>query len=205
MSDYQPLTPEIKVPREWPVESMQNIIVLLAQDAICCHRSGKKFAMTVGDVSAMITDNGTRPGYIFKKIKQIDDENIYRTDLIMPAKITILKRKPGGPDDHEAESVQYLPMNLKFDHLITKLIVKRPDRHTVATVVPDLQRILHLKGITGLEMYDYTFRTTYRVHNIKRLDDIISDIKLSDSSIAAELVSENRWDIVCYDRLPQSQ
>ncbi|XP_063223120.1 uncharacterized protein LOC134531351 [Bacillus rossius redtenbacheri] len=205
MNDYRVLTSEIKVPKEWPVEGIQNLIEFLAQDGICCHQSGKKFVMTVGNVSAMITTNGTRPGYVFKKIEQIDDENTYRTDLIVPAKIVILKRKPGGPDDKEEESTQCLPMNLKFDHLITKLLVKRPDRHTVVTVVPDLQRILLLKGITGLKMYDYSFRTTYRVHNIKRLDDIVSDMKLADSSIAAELVSENRWDIVCYDRLPRPQ
>ncbi|AEE09488.1 conserved hypothetical protein [Cotesia vestalis bracovirus] len=173
MNEYQALTPEIQVPKEWPVDGIQNIVTFLIQDAINCHRSGKKFVMTVDNVSAMVKDNAAKPGFVLKKIKEIKDEDTYRIDLIIPSKITILKRANIGPNDVKAESVEYLPMNLKFDHPIAKLISTSPERHMVATLVPDVEQILLLKGITGSERHDYTIRATYRVHNIKWLDDIV--------------------------------
>ncbi|ABK63361.1 hypothetical protein [Cotesia plutellae polydnavirus] len=173
MNEYQALTPEIQVPKEWPVDGIENIVTFLIQDAINCHRSGKKFVMTVDNVSAMVKDNAAKPGFVLKKIKEIKDEDTYRIDLIIPSKITILKRANIGPNDVKAESVEYLPMNLKFDHPIAKLISTSPERHMVATLVPDVEQILLLKGITGSERHDYTIRATYRVHNIKWLDDIV--------------------------------
>ncbi|CAH2088311.1 unnamed protein product [Euphydryas editha] len=139
MNEYQAPIPEIQVPKEWPVDGIENIVKFLLQDAINCHQSGKKFVMTVDNVPAVIKDNRTRPGYI-KKIKEIE----------------------------------YLPMNLKCDHPIAKLVSTNPDRHIVMTIIPDVEKILLLKGITGSEKYNnYTIRTTYRVHNIKWLDDIM--------------------------------
>ncbi|CAG17403.1 hypothetical protein CcBV_4.1a [Bracoviriform congregatae] len=176
MNEYQALTPEIQVPKEWTVDGIKNIVEYLVQDAINCHRSGKKFVMTVGNVPAMIKDNGTKPGYVFKKIKEIE----------------------------------YLPMNLKFDHPIAKFVSTNPDRHTVMTIVPDVEKILLLKGIVGSEKYNYTLRTTYRVHNIKWLDDTMSDMETGESTaesfiVNAHQISKNKWDIVGYNRPPQPQ
>ncbi|CAH2088838.1 unnamed protein product [Euphydryas editha] len=103
------------------------------------------------------------------------DEDTYKIDLIIPARIAILKHTNIGPNEKKEESVEYLPMNLKCDHPIAKLVSTNPDRHIVMTIIPDFEKILLLKGITGSEKYHYTISTTYRVHNIKWLDDIIFD------------------------------
>ncbi|CAD6244698.1 GSCOCT00013425001.2-RA-CDS [Cotesia congregata] len=210
MNEYQALTPEIQVPKEWTVDGIKNIVEYLVQDAINCHRSGKKFVMTVGNVPAMIKDNGTKPGYVFKKIKEIKNEDTCKIDLIIPARITILKRTNIGPNDKKEEAVEYLPMNLKFDHPIAKFVSTNPDRHTVMTIVPDVEKILLLKGIVGSEKYNYTLRTTYRVHNIKWLDDTMSDMETGESTaesfiVNAHQISKNKWDIVGYNRPPQPQ
>ncbi|KAH0555165.1 uncharacterized protein LOC123263855 [Cotesia glomerata] len=210
MNEYQALTPEIQVPKEWPVNGIKNIVEFVVQDAINCYRSGKKLIMTVGNVSAMIKDNGTKPGYVFKKLKEIKDEDTYKIDLIIPVRVTILKHTNIGPNDKKDEAVEYLPMNLKFDHPIAKLVSTNPDRHTVMTIVPDVNKFLLLKGIKGSEKYNYAICTTYRVHNIKWLDDIMTNVESGESTtetsiVNAQQISKNKWDIMCYHCPPQPQ
>nr|CCQ19270.1 BV12-like [Cotesia sesamiae Kitale bracovirus] len=210
MNEYQALTPDIQVPKEWPVDGLENIVTFLIQDVINCHRSGKKVVMTVNNVSAVIKENRAKPGFLLKKIKEIKDEDTYRIDLIIPSKIIILKHANIGPSDKKAESIDDPPMNLKFDHPITKLISTNLDRHMVATLVPDVEKILLLKGIIDSEKEDYIIQATYRVHDIKWLDDSVYDIETGQSTtesaiVDAQKISKNKWDIVCYSYLSQYQ
>lgn len=71
MNEYQALTPDIQVPKEWPVDGLENIVTFLIQDVINCHRSGKKVVMTVNNVSAVIKENRAKPGFLLKKIKEM--------------------------------------------------------------------------------------------------------------------------------------
>ncbi len=72
MKEYLNLTSEIQVPREWPLESAKGLITPLVRSAIIIHnQSDWKVVLTIGDVSAMITKNGTGHGYRFEKIKEM--------------------------------------------------------------------------------------------------------------------------------------
>lgn len=71
MSEYQYLTEEIMVPKEWPLTTAGVLIANSVKQAINHHRSGMKISLTVADVSALVTDNENGSGYTFKKIKEM--------------------------------------------------------------------------------------------------------------------------------------
>ena len=71
MNEYRFLTPDIKVPKQWPVKGIENVITFLAQDAVNCYRSGQQFVMTVANIPTKIIDNEKKPGYVFQKIKEM--------------------------------------------------------------------------------------------------------------------------------------
>lgn len=71
MSEYESLTSEIQVPKDWPVKTGRNVIIHLVESAINRHRSGQKVIFIIGKVSALITDNETSPGYVLKKIEEM--------------------------------------------------------------------------------------------------------------------------------------
>lgn len=71
MSEYQYLTEEIMVPKEWPLTTAGVLIANSVEQAINNHRSGVKISLTVADVSALVTDNENGSGYTFKKIEEM--------------------------------------------------------------------------------------------------------------------------------------
>lgn len=71
MSEYQTLTSEILVPREWPVEVGRGMITAVVKYAISVHETGCKVVLTIGDVSAMITNNGVDQGYRLERVEEM--------------------------------------------------------------------------------------------------------------------------------------
>lgn len=71
MSEYQNLTQDIIIPKEWPLKIARNMIVNIVEQVINIHRSGVKISLTVAGVSALVTDNENGSGYTFKKIKEM--------------------------------------------------------------------------------------------------------------------------------------
>ncbi len=72
MSEYQYLTSEIQVPKEWPVEVGRNMIIHIVQDAIDHHEfKGQQTVLTIEKVSALVTANKNKPGYLLEKIEEM--------------------------------------------------------------------------------------------------------------------------------------
>lgn len=70
MKKYQNLTSKIQVPIEWPVESAKGIIIPLVKNAITIHhQTDWRVVMTIGDVSAMITEHEL--GYRLKTTEEM--------------------------------------------------------------------------------------------------------------------------------------
>ncbi|XP_044582816.1 uncharacterized protein LOC123263846 isoform X2 [Cotesia glomerata] len=218
MSEYQYLTSEIQVPKEWPVNIARQLFEHLVKNATIRHRKGQQVVVTIENVSAVVTKFKNKPGYILEKIEEIKDESTYKIDLIFPAKVVILPLKPGGIHRREEESIQCLPIILKSDHFISSMLVLNPKLHQVITVEPNMEKILKLKGITGPEKYNYGFQTTYTIRKIKCLDDNVRDIEPTPStsaepstsagsstsagpSTSQEQITDDEWNIMTYDKL----
>nr|ACE75222.1 conserved hypothetical protein [Glyptapanteles flavicoxis] len=211
MNEYQYLTSKIQVPKEWPVEAGRNMFIYVVQDAISHHELGQRTVLTIEKVSALVTSNKNTPGYLLEKIEKINGEDIYRIDLIMPVRAILLTIKSVGIHRSEEESVQCLPMTLRFDHPISQMFWTRSDRQKVVTAVPDLRKILHLKGITGPEMYNHALRTTYKIRKancFNGIEDQQEPIPYTSAgpSTYTEQETDEEWDdVVFYDYLPPAQ
>nr|AGO14407.1 BV12 family protein [Cotesia sesamiae Mombasa bracovirus] len=206
MSEYQYLTSEIQVPKEWQVEIARQLFVNFVKNAIIRYRRGQRVVITIKNVSALITKVENKPKYLLERIEEINDEGTFRMELILPSKIVMLPFQLHGIRRGEQESLQCMPMVVKSNDIISPLIVLNPESHKVLTLIPDVKKILKLKGITGPERYNYVFQTTYTIQKNKWLKNSVLEIDPIPSTSAGpstsqEQVTDDEWTIVTYDRL----
>lgn len=68
MSQYQYLTSEIQVPKEWPVEIARQLFVRFVENAITRHRRGQQVVITIENVSAIVIKVENKPKYLLERI-----------------------------------------------------------------------------------------------------------------------------------------
>ncbi|CAD6244013.1 GSCOCT00014300001.2-RA-CDS [Cotesia congregata] len=206
MSEYQLLTSEIMVPKEWPIKTAKNLITNIAKQAISNHQKGVKISLTVSDVTGLVIDNENGPGYIFKKIEEIH-EDTGRIDLLIPVRTDIIMPEPNLLAPTGSHRSEIVSIDVRYDHPISRMLVPKSDRHVVLIAAPIIEEVLEKKGVRGYEMYDYTLRSTYTINN-KSYNDVLKQ-KLSSSSqsghpsISIERIGTDKWIIVYNDRLSQ--
>lgn len=71
MRGYQTLTSEILVPIEWPVEVGRGLITAVVKHAVSIHKTGHKIVLTIGDVSALVTNNEMGQGYRLERVEEM--------------------------------------------------------------------------------------------------------------------------------------
>lgn len=71
MSEYQYLTSEIQVPKEWPVEIARQLFVHFVENAITRHRRGQRVVITIENVSALVTKIENKPKYLLERIEEM--------------------------------------------------------------------------------------------------------------------------------------
>nr|CCQ19189.1 conserved hypothetical protein BV12-like [Cotesia sesamiae Kitale bracovirus] len=206
MSEYQYLTSEIQVPKEWQVDIARQVFVDFVKKAIIHYRRGQRVVVTINNVSALINKVENTPKYLLERIEEINDEGTFIMELILPSKIVMLPFQLHGICQGEQESVQCMPMVIKSNHIISPLVMLNPESYKVLTLIPDVKKILKLKGITGPERYNYVFQTTYTIRKNKWLKNSALEIDPIPStsagpSMSQEQVMDDEWTIVTYGRL----
>ncbi|KAG8033949.1 hypothetical protein G9C98_008430 [Cotesia typhae] len=71
MSEYQYLTSEIQVPKEWQVDIARQVFVDFVKNAIIRYRRGQRVVITIKNVSALITKVENEPKYLLEKIEEM--------------------------------------------------------------------------------------------------------------------------------------
>lgn len=71
MDRYQFLTLEIKVPSDWPVQGIHDQIMEVVQTAIAYYLSGQQVIATIGNVSALVTEEDSVSRYFFKRVLEM--------------------------------------------------------------------------------------------------------------------------------------
>ncbi|XP_074114496.1 uncharacterized protein LOC141537409 isoform X2 [Cotesia typhae] len=206
MSEYQNLTQDIIIPKEWPLKIARNAIANIVEQVINTHRSGVKISLTVAGVLALVTDNENGSGYTFKKIKEIH-EDIKRVDLILPVKTEIIMPESNLLGPTGSEKLEAIMLDVKGDHPISRMLVSNSDRHVVLTAVPVIKLLLEKKGVRADEMYDYTVRSIYIINTNLYKDLSLQKMSISSQSahpaISVKRFTKYKWIIEYYDYLSQ--
>ncbi|AEE09471.1 conserved hypothetical protein [Cotesia vestalis bracovirus] len=207
MSEYQYLTEEIMVPKEWPLTTAGVLIANSVEQAINNHRSGVKISLTVADVSALVTDNENGSGYTFKKIEEIHEDTA-RIDLILPVKTEIVMPEPNFLGPTGSQKLETVTMEVRPDHPISQMLVPKSDRHAVLTAAPIIEQILEKKGVRGNEKYDFAVRSIYIINTHSYNDVLLQKMSSSSQSehpaISVKRLAKDIWIIEYYDSLSQS-
>ncbi|XP_074114578.1 uncharacterized protein LOC141537474 [Cotesia typhae] len=161
MSEYQYLTSEIQVPKEWQVDIARQVFVDFVKNAIIRYRRGQRVVITIKNVSALITKVENEPKYLLEKIEEINDEGTFIMELILPSKIVMLPFQPHGIRRGEQEPVQCMPMVIKSNHIISPLIVLNSKSYKVLTLIPDVK-----KNFSVTEKISRTAQTGTRTRTI---------------------------------------
>lgn len=71
MSEYQYLTSEIQVPKEWQVDIARQVFVDFVKKAIIHYRRGQRVVVTINNVSALINKVENTPKYLLERIEEM--------------------------------------------------------------------------------------------------------------------------------------
>ncbi|XP_074102223.1 uncharacterized protein LOC141529533 [Cotesia typhae] len=206
MSEYQNLTQDIIIPKEWPLKIARNAIANTVEQVINNHRSGVKISLTVAGVSALVTDNENGSGYTFKKIKEIH-EDINRIDLILPVKTEIVMPESNLLGPTGSKKLETIMLDVRDDHPISRMLVPNSNRHVVLTAVPVIELLLEKKGVRGDKMYDFAVRSIYIINTNSYKDLSLQKMSISFQSahpaISVKRFTKYKWIIEYYDYLSQ--
>ncbi|XP_061725178.1 uncharacterized protein LOC133531091 [Cydia pomonella] len=198
MEGYQTIVFGIQVPSAWPCEEIRSEILKAVRNAIVHHLDEEQVVLTINNISTKPIQNDSGIGYLFQIIEEIP-ENSYKIELILPSEILLISGEERNHISVETE-------NLKFHSLDMELVQEMPGRGEITIAVPDICKILKIRGVTGDFIHQAIFKTTYQKIKIMGLSKVLHQFTFNpDPTIFGKKITENEMKIICFDQIPVPQ